>query len=687
MSANTLIELGTEELPPKALSKLLNAFQKGVSDGLQKAGVEFEQIDAFGGPRRLALMIKQLHTQQADQKIERRGPATQAGFDAEGNPSRALQGFAKSVNADIDSLEKETTDKGEYFVFRGEKKGQPVADLLPGIVQNALKQLPIPKMMRWADLEEEFVRPVQWLVMLHGDQVIDAELYAVQSGRLTFGHRFHHPDAIELKHADDYLAVLENAFVLANQQIRRYTILAQVKTITDKKNAKAVLPHTLLEEINQIVEWPQALLCQFDESFLTVPAECLITALQQHQKCIALTDQNDQLLPAFIAVSNIKSKQPERVVSGNETVVAARLSDAKFFFETDLKTPLGNHQAALEKLTFQAKLGSMMDKAKRTATLAEGIASQCQFDAAKAKQAGLLTKADLVTEMVMEFPELQGIMGEHYARHQGLDADVASALNEQYQPRFSGDVLPDTQTGIALSLADKLDTLVAIFGINQKPTGSKDPFALRRAAIGLIRLLIEKKLPLDLAVLIDQAAAQLGEHLSNETVSEDVIHFCFERLKQHYVDQGVSIETFEAVRANKPTNFADFDQRIQAVLAFEQLPEADAIAAANKRVNNILNKQGSSSDQVEESLLTDEAEQKLFKALSKVKADCQAYFDDQNYADYLKNLAQLKEPVDTFFDQVMVMADDGQLRQNRLSLLQNLKQLFGQCADLALLSR
>lgn len=678
--SNALIELGTGELPPKALSKLLEAFRSGVESGLKELGIPFDSIEAFGGPRRMALHIHNLASQQADQKIERRGPAVQAGFDEDGNPSRALQGFLKSVNASIDDVSKEDTGKGEYFVFRGEKKGQATAGLLPGVMEKALKQLPVPKMMRWGNFDAEFVRPVQWLVMLHGDQLIDAELFNVKSGNQTFGHRFHHPDAITLKNADVYLESLEKAFVIANQETRRAAIFEQVEKLAASVNGKAILPANLLEEITQIVEWPQALLCQFDASFLEVPAECLVTALQQHQKCIALTDESGKLMNHFIAVSNIESKEPERVIAGNETVVCARLSDAKFFYETDLKTPLANHQQALEKLTFQAKLGSVWAKTQRATALAESIASQMGADVSKVKQAGAISKADLVTEMVMEFPELQGLMGQYYATAEGLDAEVAQALNGQYRPKFSGDDLPETATGIALSLGDRIDTLVGIFGIGQKPTGSKDPFALRRSAIGLIRILIEKQLPLDLAVLIDQAKTQLSEHLSNESVSEDVLHFCFERLKQYYVDQGVSIETFEAVRANHPSNFYDFDCRVKAVMAFEQLPEAQALAAANKRVINILNKQDAVADSINEAALVDEAEKTLFAALNQAKAKSQPLFDAQDYTAYLQSLAVLKTPVDEFFEHVMVMADDDKQRANRLALLAQLKQLFTQCA-------
>lgn len=685
--SNALIELGTEELPPKALSKLLKAFKTNVSQSLKDQSIPFDGIQAYGSPRRLALIIENLAIQQADQKIERRGPAVGAGFDADGKPTRALEGFAKSVSASVDQLEKEATDKGEYFIFRGEKKGQATAELLPNILHKALKALPVPKMMRWGDLDTEFVRPVQWLVILQGQQIIEAELFNVKSGNQSYGHRFHHPEAVTLQSADDYLETLEAAYVLADQNKRKSQILETVNALAAKHQATPILPEGLLEEITQIVEWPVPLLCQFDPDFLKVPAECLITALQEHQKAIALQDENGQLLPYFIAVSNIESKDPQAVISGNEKVVHARLSDAKFFFETDLKNPLQNHDTALAKLTFQAKLGSMLDKVKRNAAIAESISAQLGHNAAQAQAAALLGKSDLVTEMVMEFPELQGLMGEYYAKHQGMDSEVASALNEQYQPRFAGDVLPKTKTGIALSLADKLDTLVGIFGIGQKPTGSKDPFALRRATIGLIRILIEKQLSLDVAVLIDQAKTQHGAHLSNKTVSEDVLHFCFERLKQYYVDQGVSIETFEAVRANQPSNFYDFDCRIQAVLEFEKLPEAKALAAANKRVINILNKQGEVTGPIDENRLVENAEKALATTLTTVKSQCQPLFESRDYTAYLKALAALKTPVDAFFDGVMVMAEDEQLKTNRLAILGELKSLFGACAVLAHLSQ
>lgn len=698
-----LIEIGTEELPPKALGKLINAFKQGVSDGLKKANISFDAIEQFAGPRRLALRIKVLSPAQPDQSIERRGPNTKACFDADGNPTKALEGFLTSVGATVDQIEKIATDKGEYVFFKGEQKGLPTTKLLPKIIQDSLKKLPIPKMMRWGDKTEEFVRPVRWLLSMYGSDIVPMSLFGVEAANQSFGHRFHHPDMVSISCASEYESALEKAHVNVCANSRKEIIKSQVEAIAAKNNATAILPEALLDEIASINEWPTALLCAFDEAFLKVPSECLISALQQHQKCVALkndpstpstgsgteesgTEESGSLMPLFITVSNIESSKPESVIKGNEKVVCARLSDAAFFYETDLKTPLDQHESKLAKLTFQAKLGSVLDKTKRIGALAESIAAQAGSDSNKAKRAASLCKSDLVTEMVMEFPELQGLMGEYYANAMGEDADVATAINEHYWPKFAGDHVPTTATGTALSLADNIDTLVGIFGINQKPTGSKDPYALRRQAIGLIRIITENKLTVDLNVLVDQAVAQYGSQLENADTATDVLAFISDRLKNHYADSGINPAVFEAVKAANPHSITDFDARIASVIEFEKLPEADALAAANKRVRNILSKLDAVPSSIDESLFQETAEKALFSALNKATSEGQAELENADYTAYFTRLSALKDPLDQFFIDVMVMCDDEQQKANRLALLNAVSQAFGCVADVSVLA-
>lgn len=681
-----LIEIGTEELPPKALYKLSASFEAGVAKGLKNANIAFDGITSFAAPRRLALRISQLAESQTDQSIERRGPNTKACYDAHGNPTKALEGFLNSVGATVDQIETLSTDKGDYVFFKGEQKGQATTALLPGIIKDSLKKLPIPKMMRWGDKTEEFVRPVRWVVAIFGSDVVPMNLFGVDAGNESMGHRFHHAQAVKITTPAEYETALEKAHVNVCAKARKAIIKEQVEAIANEHNAKAILPEALLDEISAINEWPTALLCTFDEAFLKVPAECLVGALQQHQKCVALESNSGNLLPMFITVSNIESNKPESVITGNEKVVCARLSDAAFFYETDLKTPLDQHNDKLAKLTFQAKLGSVLDKTQRIAALAESIATQSGGDAALAKQAASLCKSDLVTEMVMEFPELQGLMGEYYANAMGLDAELAKALNEHYWPKFAGDNIPQTKTGTALSLADKIDTLIGIFGINQKPTGSKDPYALRRQAIGVIRIIVENKLTFDLKVLLDQAVAQYAGALENENTAQDVYNFINERLKNHYADAGINPSVFEAVKAAKPASLTDFDARIHSVIEFEKLPQAASLAAANKRVANILSKAGEFTAQVDESLLADAAEKSLFTALTQATESGQAELESANYTAYLARLSELKEPLDQFFKDVMVMCDDEQQKANRLSLLAQVQSAFACVADVSVLA-
>ncbi len=685
-----LVEIGTEELPPKALLNLINAFESGVKDGLEKAQIPFTQITSFATPRRLALLIQDLAPQAQDQKISKRGPAVSAGLDPAGNPSKALLGFLQSVNTDLNSLGREKTDKGEYFLYEGTQTGQSIEILLPPILKNSLDKLPIPKVMRWGSSDITFVRPVQWIVMLYGSEILPGNLLGLTAGRITRGHRFHHPEPITLQAAHTYEAQLLQSQVITNYSERSENIKNQVNQIAQKHQAIALLPQDLLEEITSINEWPHALLCQFDPEFLTTPQEALISALQQHQKCIALVNldknKNQKLLPCFIAIANLDSQDPQKVISGNEKVVRARLSDARFFYQTDLKTPLDQHEDALAKLTYQAKLGSMLDKQKRLSKLASEIAKKLGSNPLLAERSGLISKADLVSNMVMEFPELQGLMGEYYAQAMGENPEVCLSLKEQYFPRFSGDQLPSCLTGMALSLAEKLDALVGIFGIGEKPSGSKDPFALRRQAIGLIRILIEKKLNLNLLDLINFSQNLYGNLLSNPNTQKDVQEFILERLKNYLIETGINPNLFEAVKSVSPSTLTDFDLRIKAVMDFLKLPEAASLAAASKRVKNLLSKSEGSHGSVNPALLKDPAEKELFQALIQAQKLADPKLKNQNYSEYLQILSSLKNPIDQFFDQIMVLCEESDLRKNRLALLNQVSQAFSQVAEIGCLA-
>ena len=683
-----LVELGAEELPPTALKRLSDAFAEGIRAGLEKADVPFTEVKALASPRRLSVLVKDLAVAQPDREVQRRGPALKAALDAEGNPTKAAQGFARSCGIEFDQLEKMETSKGTWLVFNSVQKGTLTTELLPELVNKSVNQLPVPKRMRWGASRIEFSRPVHWLVMLFGSDVVDCEVLGLKSGRTTMGHRFHHNESIELASTDNYVEILEKAFVLVDMEQRRETIRAQVKAEAEKLSATAVIDEDLLDEVNGLVEWPVALTGSFDEKFLEVPSACLVSSMKEHQKYFHLVDADGNLKPNFITVSNIVSKDPSQVIFGNEKVIRPRLADAAFFFETDKKKTLADRIDALKTVTFQKQLGSIYDKSQRVSQIAQFIAEQIDGDKTKAARAADLSKCDLVTEMVLEFTDLQGIMGAHYAQNDGEDLEVAQSLNEQYMPRFAGDELPASKTGMALAVADRMDTLVGIFGIGQRPTGDKDPFALRRATIGILSILVNNKLDIDLKALIELSIAQHGDLPKAEGLADDVLNYMLDRFRAWYQTEGIAAEIFLAVRARPVSNAYDFDRRVQAVSTFSKLPEAEALAAANKRVNNILAKQSYQGNaQVDAALLTEAAEKVLAEQVAAKQAELAPLFAAADYQAALNSLASLREAVDNFFDDVMVMADDEAVKNNRLSLLASLSNLFMEVADIALLQQ
>ncbi|QKT03632.1 glycine--tRNA ligase subunit beta [Ectothiorhodospiraceae bacterium 2226] len=679
-----LIELGTEELPPKALKRLGEAFAQGLRDGLERAQLGFEALTHYETPRRLAVLIAGLETLQPDRPFERRGPALRAAFDAEGKPTRAAQGFAGSCGVAVEALERLENEQGAWLVYRGVEPGKAAGELVPALVGEALAALPIPKRMRWGSSTAEFVRPAHWLVLLFGDEVLDAEVLGLPAGRTTRGHRFHAPEPIELARPGDYAAVLEErGRVVASFAERRERVRRQVLAAAQSLGGEAVIGEDLLDEVTGMVEWPVALAGSFDKRFLEVPAEALVSSMRGHQKYFHVVDGAGRLLPHFIAVANIESRQPDAVRHGNERVIRPRLADAAFFWAQDRAQPLEAQLEPLKAVVFHKRLGSLYDKSTRVAALARRVAEQIGAEPAEAERAGLLSKCDLLTHMVGEFPELQGIMGRYYAMAAGEPEGVAQALDEQYMPRYAGDALPQDPVGQAVSIADKLDSLVGIFGVGEAPTGDKDPYALRRAALGVLRIAIEQRLAaLDVPALLDAAVAAFGDALERAPV-EAVYDFMLERLRGYYAEAGVTADVFDAVHALRPAQPADFDARVRAVTAFRALPEAEALAAANKRCANILRQAGERPEQLDAARLVEPAERALADAVERMAAEVEPRLAARDYEAALRALAGLRAPVDTFFDQVMVMAEDADLKRNRLALLARLQGLFLRVADIA----
>lgn len=684
-SNDLLIELGTEELPPKALKKLSSAFTAGIVDGLKKAGFDINGVESFAAPRRLAVLIKDVDASQPDREVERKGPALKAAYDADGNPTKAVMGFAKSCGAEVSDLQQLETDKGIWLVFKATEKGKVLSDLIEDIINQSLTRLPIPKRMRWGSNDSEFVRPVHWLVLMHGETVIDAEIMGVKSSANSFGHRFHYPESIALKHAADYQdKLLSPGFVIADFEQRKQKIKKQVIETVEQLGGEAIIDEDLLDEVTALNEWPIAVAGEFDEVYLDVPDEALIKTMQDNQKYFPVRDSAGQLKNYFITISNIDSKSPQKVKEGNERVVRPRLADAKFFWEQDQKQPLESFNTALENVVFQAKLGSIAEKTQRVTKLAESIAEQLGSDVDYVKRAVLLSKCDLMTDMVGEFASLQGVMGKCYAQRAGEADEVAAAIDEQYKPRGASDDTAATATGQILSISDKLDTLVGIFAIGQKPTGEKDPYALRRASLGVLRTVIERQLDLDLKNLISTSADLLKDKIDASKVEQDVFDYIIERLRAYYLDRGVTADVFDAVSALSPSRPLDFDKRIKAVSVFRELAEAESLAAANKRVGNILKKSAvDKTIAVDESLLSEDAEKNLFETLSSLSKTVEPLFDSGDYESALSKLSSLRDPVDAFFDSVMVMADDEAIKNNRIALLNSMNQLFLRAADLS----
>lgn len=684
-----LVELGTEELPPTALRRLGESFAAGIRDGLAQQELGYDQLNWYASPRRLAVVIEALAVKQEDREMERRGPAVKAAFDQDGNPTKAAQGFAGSCGVSVDQLERMDTPKGEWLVYRYHQTGEATEKLLPGIVEQSLNKLPIPKRMIWGASHAAFVRPVHWLVMLQGDQVIPCELLEQQAGSVSRGHRFMSEGEISIPHAKDYLQVMEQqGKVIADYERRKQMILEQVQQLSRELKAEAEIDEDLLEEVTGLVEWPVALAGNFDESFLEVPPEALVSAMKEHQKYFPVRDQDGRLLPLFITISNIQSPEPQKIVSGNEKVIRPRLADAQFFFNTDKKQPLEAFNERLQNVVFQQKLGTVKDKAERVAKLAQQIANAMDANGQQAFRAGQLSKADLATEMVGEFPELQGIMGHYYALANGEDEAVADAIAEQYQPRFADDALPASLVGASVSLAEKLDTLTGIFAIGQKPSGDKDPFALRRAALGTLKILIQKTIDLDLGDLVDWALQ--GYHFlnaDNAQIKQDVLQFFFDRYRPYYQQEGIDTDVIQAVEALRPIKPLDFHQRVEAVKAFKALDAAQTLAAANKRVSNILKKTNDPLDQTQfdSNLLSQEEEKRLADAVAQKRDAVAPLLQQRDYSNAMASLAELRDQVDAFFDNVMVNVDDAAQRVNRLLLLQSLQTLFLQVADISLL--
>ncbi|MBQ0720606.1 MAG: glycine--tRNA ligase subunit beta [Gammaproteobacteria bacterium] len=688
MKKDFLVEIGTEELPPKSLKTLMSAFTLGIEAGLNKAKLQHAAIRGYATPRRLAVLVSALDPQQADIKTERLGPAVAAAFDSDGKPTPPALGFAKGCGLKVEELEQTDTDKGPRLVFRRVEEGLTSEALLPDIVSHALKDLPIARRMRWGASRIEFVRPVHWVVMLFGKEVVPGSIMGLTSGRTTRGHRFHCNNEVSIPAPADYANTLRQAFVIADFIERRSLIEDGVNQLARNANGNAVIESGLLDEVTALNEWPVPLLGRFDEHFLEVPAEALISSMKEHQKYFHVVDGSDQLLPLFITVANIDSRDPSKVIAGNEKVIRPRLSDAAFFYKTDKNTTLEQRCEVLKNVVFQAKLGSVHDKSQRVAALAEYLAPTIGADPRLAHRAAILSKADLVTEMVQEFADLQGTMGRYYAQHDGEDEAVASALFEQYLPRFAGDKVASSSVGATLAIADRLDTLVGIFGIKQAPTGSKDPFALRRASLAVLRTLVEQGVDLDLKLALDKALSLHGNlTLAGEETSKQVLTYMLERFRSWYEEDRIRPEVFFAVMAKSPTRPLDIHRRVQAVNDFSQLPEARNLASANKRVSNILSKQGTEiGSAVDASLLQEAAEKALAENLSELSDTLQPLIADKDYRQILQQLAQLQQPVDDFFDQVMVMADDLALRQNRLAILSQLRALFLEVADVSLLA-
>lgn len=688
MSRDFLVELGTEELPPKGLKELMDAFCDGIARGLRGAGLAHASVEGFAGPRRLAVRVAALAEQQPDAASERLGPPVAAAFDKTGAPTPTALGFARNCGVEVTQLEQVPSDKGLRLAHRSVQPGRASLALLPGIVEAALKALPIARRMRWGARREEFVRPVHWLVMLFGEDVVPGQVLSLTAGRHSRGHRFHCPQPVAIAAPENYVETLRGARVLADFGERREHIRTQVTAAARTAGGNAVIDEELLDEVAALTEWPVALVGRFEERFLAVPPEALVSSMKGHQKYFHVVDGAGRLLPLFVATANIDSADPAQIVAGNERVIRPRLADAAFFYHSDRKTTLAAQREKLKTVVFQDKLGTLYDKTQRVAALAEYLAPLVGTDAVRAGRAAALCKSDLVSAMVLEFADLQGVMGRYYALNDGEDPAVAEALLEQYLPRYAGDRTPASAIGAALALADRLDTLVGIFGIGQPPSGSKDPFGLRRASLGVLRILVERRIDLDLRAVLALAAGLHSGLRARDDLIEQVLTYVVDRFSAVYEDEGIAAEIFLAVAAKHLANPYDIDRRVQAVAAFSQLPEAAALAAANKRVANILGKQAMDVvfGTTDPGLFQEPAEIALAAAVGRLAGQVRPLLDSGDYTQTLKALAGLRAPVDAFFDQVMVMVEDTAVRANRIALLRQLRDLFLEVADISLLA-
>ncbi len=689
-TADFLVEVGTEELPPKALKSLMDAFAVNLAALLDENRLEHGEIRACGTPRRLAVLVDDLARSQPDRKVELKGPPVSIAFDRDDVPKPAALAFARKCGVDVSELRRDRTDKGEWLTCSTYEQGAPASQLMPAIVQQSLDKLPIPRRMRWGASDVEFVRPVHWLVMLHGRDVIEGEVLGMRAGNKTQGHRFHAPQEFTVSSPKQYLSLLEKkAFVLADFGVRRKRIVELVDEAAREAGGRPGGDLALFDEVTALNEWPVAVTGSFDKAFLKLPKEVIVATLTGHQRYFPVSDKGGELLPVFVTIANIESKEPSRVRDGNERVVRPRLADAAFFWETDRKHPLADRVDALKGVVYQQGLGNMADRSQRIARLADKIASSAGADRDEVQRAALLAKCDLLSGMVGEFPELQGLMGKYYAAADGESALVAGAIGEQYLPRFAGDSLPASPAGMALAIADKLDMLAGNFALERKPTGSRDPFGLRRAALGLVRIMVEKELDLDLNDLLASAVEiQPVKSTDKGELVESIREFIVERLRAWYLERpGFGAEMFEAVRSKRPASLLDFDLRLKAVAAFSRLDEATALSSANKRIGNILRQANLASlPRLKPALLVDDAEKQLHHALMSASSNVRPLLENRQYTDALTALAALRVPVDRFFDEVMVMTDDPSLQKNRLALLSELRDLFLDIADISQLS-
>jgi glycyl-tRNA synthetase beta chain len=682
-----LFEIGTEELPPKSLQRMRESLHAAIDKLLDEHHLEHGTSHSFATPRRLAVLVEKVPLQQPDRYVSRRGPALNAAFDKSGNPTKPAEGFARSCGVTVADLSRLESDKGAWLVYNVIEAGKSAAEILPALIEQALRMIPVARRMRWGTNDFDFVRPVHWILLMLGDKPVPCEIFGLQADRYTRGHRFHHNDLITISKPSAYVEILENtAHVLVDMEARRNSIRTQTSEAGTALGGTAIINDSLLDEVTALVEWPVAITGSFEPRFLDIPAEVLISSMQKHQKFFPVTDPNGRLLPNFITIANITSNNPDKVRAGNERVIRPRLEDAAFFWAQDRKRSLASRTAQLDNMTYQQQLGSLGDKQRRVTELAGNIAGLLRGDVKQAQRAASLCKCDLVTKMVFEFPELQGIMGYYYALHDGEKREVAVALTEQYQPRHAGDELPASTAGQVLAIAERIDTLTSIFAIGQEPSGDKDPFALRRAALGTMRIIIERGLNLDLRNVILQASRLLPAEVRAGDIIDNLFAFMMERLRNWYQEAGYETSVFDAVLARQPTQPLDFDRRMQGVRTFLSLPEASKLAAANKRIRNILRKsEYTIPAQYQDNLLQDPAERALAFAIEKQAPAVNILFERRDYASALKLLATLQEPVDQFFEDVMVMSEDKALRDNRLALLSTLSALFLQAADISLL--